>query len=154
MKDKNFLEEACEKYGDMVYRIALARTGSAADAEDIFQEVFLRLFKNEEKAADHLKPWLIKCTVNRCRSLALSPWRKRRADFFEMPEFESEEGDAWHAVQSLPVKYRMTVHLHYGEGFSVKEIAEAMGCAEGTVKSRLSRGRKMLAELLKGDNDV
>ena len=154
MTDKRFVENACMEYGEMVYRLALARTGNPSDAEDIFQEVFLRLFRHGEKVQGYLKPWLLRCTVNRCKSLAMSPWRKRRAELTEVPELPEEESEVWQAVQALPPKYRIPVHLHYGEGLAVKEIAAALGCAEGTVRSRLSRARKMLSGIMKGENDA
>ena len=70
---------AVERWGDMVWRLALARTASVPDAEDVFQEVFLRFFRHEDRleSDEHRKAWLIRCTVNRANSLWSAPWRRR-----------------------------------------------------------------------------
>ena len=133
--------EAVERWGDLVWRLALARTANVQDAEDVFQEVFLRYFRHEDRmeSDEHRKAWLIRCTVNRAKSLFLSPWRRRTVPLETA------------AVLALPAKYRTAIHLYYFEGLSVAEMAAALGCAEGTVKSQLSRGRALLREALKED---
>ena len=142
-----------ERWGDMVYRLALARTASVPDAEDVFQEVFLRYFRHEEKfqSDEHRKAWLIRCTVNRAKSLLASPWKKRTVPLETAAEVEVEDDyrEVYSAVLSLPGKYRAVIHLHYFEGLSVAEMAEMLHIAEGTVKSQLSRGRALLREMLK-----
>ena len=141
-----------QRWGDMVYRLALARTASVPDAEDVFQEVFLRYFRHEEKfqSDEHRKAWLIRCTVNRARSLAASPWKKRTVplDTAEEVGVEDDYREVYSAVLSLPPKYRTVIHLHYFEGLSVAEMARMLHIAEGTVKSQLSRGRALLREML------
>ena len=142
-----------ERWGDMVYRLALARTASVPDAEDVFQEVFLRYFRHEEKfqSDEHRKAWLIRCTVNRAKSLAASPWQKRTVPLETAGEVgvEDDYREVYAAVLSLPGKYRTVIHLHYFEGLSVAEMAGMLHTAEGTVKSQLSRGRALLREMLK-----
>ena len=142
-----------ERWGDMVYRLALARTASVPDAEDVFQEVFLRYFRHEEKfqSDEHRKAWLIRCTVNRAKSLTASPWRKRTLPLETAEEIgvEDDYREVYSAVLSLPGKYRAVIHLHYFEGLSVAEMAQTLHIAEGTVKSQLSRGRALLRDMLK-----
>ena len=142
-----------ERWGDMVYRLALARTASVPDAEDVFQEVFLRYFRHEERfqSDEHRKAWLIRCTVNRAKSLAVSPWKQRTVPLETAAEVgvEDDYREVYAAVLSLPGKYRAVIHLHYFEGLSVAEMAEMLHTAEGTVKSQLSRGRALLREMLK-----
>ena len=141
-----------ERWGDMVYRLALARTANVPDAEDVFQEVFLRYFRHEERfqSDEHRKAWLIRCTVNRAKSLAASPWKQRTVPLETAAEVgvEDDYREVYSAVLSLPVKYRAVIHLHYFEGLSVAEIAQMLRIAEGTVKSQLSRGRALLREML------
>ena len=141
-----------ERWGDMVYRLALARTASVPDAEDVFQEVFLRYFRHEERfqSDEHRKAWLIRCTVNRAKSLTASPWKKRTVPLETAEEVgvEDDYREVYSAVLSLPGKYRAVIHLHYFEGLSVMEIAQTLHVAEGTVKSQLSRGRALLREML------
>ena len=144
--------QVVNRWGDMVYRLALARTASVPDAEDVFQEVFLRYFRHEERfhSDEHRKAWLIRCTVNRCKSLLASPWRKRTVPLETAEEMgvEDDYREVYSAVLSLPEKYRTVIHLHYFEGLSVAEMAAALQSTEGTVKSRLSRGRALLRDML------
>ena len=141
-----------ERWGDMVYRLALARTASVPDAEDVFQEVFLRYFRHEDRfgSDEHRKAWLLRCTINRCKSAMASPWRRRVVplDTAEEVGVEDDYREVYSAVLSLPAKYRAAIHLHYFEGLSVYEMAQTLNVPEGTVKSQLSRGRALLRELL------
>lgn len=149
---------AVERWGDLVWRLALARTANVSDAEDVFQEVFLRYFRHEDRfgSDEHRKAWLIRCTVNRAKSLLASPWRRRTVPLETAAQVgvEDEYREVYSAVLSLPAKYRTVIHLFYFEGLSVAEIAAALGCAEGTVKSQLSRGRALLREALKEEIDL
>ena len=151
--DEQQRTRAVNRWGDMVYRLALARTASVPDAEDVFQEVFLRFFRHEDEldTDEHRKAWLIRCTVNRCKSLLASPWRRRTVPLETAAEVgvEDDYREVYSAVLSLPAKYRAAIHLHYFEGLSVAEMAQALGVPEGTVKSQLSRGRALLRDLLK-----
>ena len=141
-----------QRWGDMVWRLALARTASVPDAEDVFQEVFLRYFRHEDRFEnnEHRKAWLIRCTINRCKSVMASPWRRRTVPLETAEEVgvEDDYRDVYSAVLSLPAKYRAVIHLHYFEGLSVAEIAAALQSTEGTVKSQLSRGRALLRDML------
>ena len=145
--------QVVSRWGDMVYRLALARTASVPDAEDVFQEVFLRYFRHEERFHndEYRKAWLIRCTVNRCKSLLASPWRRRIVPLETAEEVgvEDDYREVYSAVLSLPEKYRAVIHLHYFEGLSVAEMAAALNSTEGTVKSQLSRGRALLRDMLK-----
>ena len=144
--------QVVERWGDMVYRLALARTASVPDAEDVFQEVFLRYFRHEERFHndEYRKAWLIRCTVNRAKSLTASPWRKRIVPLETAEEVgvEDDYREVYSAVLSLPAKYRAVIHLHYFEGLSVSEMAQTLQLPEGTVKSQLSRGRDLLRDML------
>ena len=144
--------QVVERWGDMVYRLALARTANVPDAEDVFQEVFLRFFRHEDRFAndEHRKAWLIRCTVNRCKSLLASPWRKRTVPLETAEEVgvEDDYREVYAAVLSLPAKYRSVIHLYYFEGLSVAEMAQTLNVPEGTVKSQLSRGRALLRDML------
>ena len=144
--------QVVERWGDMVYRLALARTANVPDAEDVFQEVFLRFFRHEDRFAndEHRKAWLIRCTVNRCKSLLASPWRKRTVPLETAEEVgvEDDYREVYAAVLSLPAKYRSVIHLYYFEGLSVAEMAQTLDMPEGTIKSQLSRGRALLREIL------
>jgi RNA polymerase sigma-70 factor (ECF subfamily) len=142
------------EYADTVYRLAFLRTKSAADADDILQDVFLRALraKPEWKDASHQKAWFLKVTINCSKSLLTSAWRRHTA-----PEDENlltvmqTTTEVYPYVLALPEKYRTVVHLYYYEGYRVNEIAKLLGTSENTVKSHLFRARDMLREQLKGE---
>lgn len=145
-------QSAAERWGDMVWRLALAGAKHQQDAEDIFQDVFERYFRHEDRLTtdEHRKAWLIRCTVNRCKSLFASPWRRRKVSLDQIAQVGVPEDtrEVYLAVRALPAKYALVIHLHYYEGYSVAEIAGQLGCAQGTVKSQLSRARAMLRQSL------
>lgn len=153
MERQEFLN-AVARHQNMVYRIALHQTGSPADGEDAMQEVFLRLFtaKAPPTGEDHLRRWLIRVTVNYCRDLLKSPWRKRRVSLETLPEEpvfqEPQEEELYREVMALPEKYRTVLDLFYYEELSVREIAETLGIKESLVTTRLSRARARLRERL------
>lgn len=156
----NDLDTLFRTYGDMVYRLALVRTRSVADAEDVVQEVFLRCLRNNPSflSAEHQKAWLIKVTINCSKSLLGSAFRRHSVPEDAAGELVSEDdppdSTVYDAVMRLPEKYRTAIHLYYYEDYSVKEIASAMRTTESTVKSWLHRARGMLKEELGGEIDV
>ena len=152
------MEEIIDRYQDMVYGLALAKTGSPADADDVFQEVFLayhqcgKTFRDEE----HRKAWLLRTTINQCRRVTSSSWRQKTVPLSEREDApvlfrEPEENLVWEAVQSLEEAYRLPIYLYYFQELSTEEIGKALSLRPGTVRMRLSRGRDKLRELLKGD---
>ena len=141
------------QYAPAVYRLAYARTGSRADAEDVMQEVFLRLVKTRPDfdSEAHAKAWLLRVASNCANDLFRLPWRRREAPLADdLPAPEAPEtGSVTEAVLSLPARYRIPIHLYYYEDLSVAEIARTIGKSEGTVKSRLFRARNLLRERLR-----
>ena len=154
LRADEWIQLALDRHLDMVYRLAHARTGSAQDAEDISQEVMLKLVKNADRieSEEHLKAWLIRVTVNQSNSLFKSAWRRLSAPLEEGAMREREKPqtndrlDA--ALDRLTPKLRTVVHLYYYEEMPVDEIAAVMGIRADTVKMRLSRARKILKQQL------
>lgn len=150
---------AMNTHGPAVYRLALCRTQDPADAEDVYQEVFLRLWKQETADWDgeRTKAWLLRTTVNRCADLHRFRMRRPTLPLEAVAELSgetAEEGTAvWEAVARLPEKLRIPIHLHYGEGYSSEEIAALLGVPAATVRTRLHRARARLKEFLGGDSD-
>ncbi|MDY3618137.1 RNA polymerase sigma factor [Agathobaculum sp.] len=159
LRSDAFLCAAMESCGDAVYRLALCRLRSRADAEDVYQEVFLRLIRDTTDFQDgeHLKAWLLRVTLSRCNDLRRSAWFKRTAPIDELPETAApvpdEHADLWNAVAQLPYDLRIPIHLHYVEGYSTEEIADMVGCRPATVRTRLHRARKQLKLDLEGTDD-
>ena len=152
--DRFNFTRAVESYQDMVYRVALHALGSPQDADDAVQEVFLRLFRSKKgcEGEEHLKRWLLRVTVNYCKDVQKSPWRKGRADLEEasLPVFEQpEEQGLYEAVMALPEKYRTVLDLFYYEDLSAREIAKIMHLSTTAVTTRLMRGRERLKLKLK-----
>lgn len=159
MDGENWREpaELARAYAPAIYRLAYARTGSRADAEDIMQEVFVRLLRARPDFADreHARAWLLRVAANCANDWFRAPWRRREGPLTDsLPAPEHEDGGVVEAVLALPAKYRTTVHLYYYEELSVAEIAKITGKSESAVKSRLFRARAMLREALKEDDDV
>lgn len=149
--------ELARAYAPAIYRLAYARTGSRADAEDIMQEVFVRLLRARPDFADraHARAWLLRVAANCANDWFRAPWRRREGPLTDsLPAPEHEDGGVVEAVLALPAKYRTAVHLYYYEELSVAEIAKITGKSESAVKSRLFRARAMLREALKEDDDV
>ena len=137
-----------------LYRAALAILGDPQEAEDAVQDAFLRCWEKapEFESGAHAKAWLLRVTVNGCKSRLRAPWRRRTAPLLDTyPADGPEERETLEAVQALPAADRAVVHLYYYEGYKTAEIAAMTGQREGTVRSRLSRARARLRELLKGE---
>lgn len=148
-------EELVKKYSPMIYRLAYSRLQNTADAEDITQEVLMKYIRSGQRfeSEEHRRRWLLRVAVNAIKSLATTAWRRHTVSLDEAAEVGSESSDIRHAeirdaVQKLPEKYRMPIHLFYFEDLSVKEIASIMSSGEGTIKSLLSRARDKLREML------
>ena len=172
MHKENSQEEVIRRNSDLVYRLAFSLVKSKADADDIYQDVFwqylrrIPIFENEQ----HEKAWFIRVTVNRCKNHWKSPWMKRRAELHEEAGLyveartgegtvsmsgehtaEAEENLALiETVRQLPEKYRVVIHLFYYEEMSVEESGRITGSRASTVRTRLTRARRMLKERLGG----
>lgn len=151
------MEEAIRRHGAAVYRLACAYMHSPHDADDVFQDVFLRY---AEKAPDfmseeHRRAWLLRVTINRCRSLYRSAWWKRIVPLENASSVASPPPDdraLSQALGRLPVRYRTVIHLACHERMDTQEIAELLGLKPVSVRSQLSRARTMLEELLREDD--
>ncbi|WMJ22778.1 sigma-70 family RNA polymerase sigma factor [Paludicola sp. MB14-C6] len=153
--DNNDVEFVLKAHSDMVYKLALSQTKNQANAEDIFQDVFIRLMKTDTKFENnnHIKAWLIKTTLNCCRSLWSSAWFRRTTSLDENLQTEDyiNENNLYTKVMELPKKYRVVIHLFYYEDMSISDIAKSTGLKKETIASQLSRGRNILKQKLGKD---
>ena len=149
--------EVVRKYCDAVYRLAFACVKNNADADDVFQEVFLRYFKQPREFAseEHRKAWLLRVTINCSRKLHASAWFRRTSPLDEQEAAfnKPDESGLGQALAQLRPKYRSVVHLFYYEDYSIKQIAELEALTESHVRTLLTRARAQLKELLKGEYD-
>ena len=150
---------AMEAHGAAVYRLALCRMQNPADAEDVYQDVFLQLLDQPDRDWDseHMKAWLLRTTVNRCADLHRFRLRRPVLALEDIPELARPGNDRaeelWDAVARLPEKLRTAVHLYYAEGYSTEEIAALLEVPAATVRTRLHRARHQLKDLLGGMDD-
>lgn len=151
------LRTAMEAWGPSVYRLALCRLQNIQDAQDVYQDVFLRFFQQSADGWDgeRTKAWLLRTAVNRCTDLSRFRLRRRTIPLESITDLaappEQAASELWEAVASLPPKFRTVVHLHYAEGYSTAEIARILSIPDATVRTRLARAREKLKFALGGD---
>ena len=152
-----------ETYKDKVFSIAVYSSGDRSLAEDVTQQIFLKLFTaiQQFRGDSEFSTWLYRLVVNAClderrRRRKLLPWgetvamrnpsekkpQEKQYDRLEIAEAVRE------AIGQLKPKFRLPILLKYIEGMSYEEIASVMGCSKGTVASRLNRGHGQLAKRL------
>ena len=144
-----------EKYKDHLFAVAFNICKNAADADDVVQDTFLQYhiadkqFENEQ----NIRAWLIRVTINKAKNINMSFWRRAGIpleDYMETLTFETPEAeDLFEEVMKLPEKYRIVIHLFYYEDYSIREIAQIINATESNVKVRLTRGRRLLRNVLK-----
>ncbi|NCB42414.1 MAG: RNA polymerase sigma factor [Clostridia bacterium] len=157
MKSEREAGRAIELYADMVRRICFLHLKSFADTEDIFQTVFLKyvLYEGAFESAEHEKAWFIRVTINACKDLLKSLFRRSTVSMDallqETAATNIDQQYVLDAVLALPTKYKDAIYLYYFEGYSAKEIANILKRNESTIFSLLSRGRSMLKDTLGGE---
>ena len=145
--------QTVKAYMDTIYRVALNYLRDPSAAEDVCQEVFLRLFRSGQsfEFPEHCRNWLIHVAINECRRVLASPWR-RIVTTDVLPDMGDDSDPAgesvFETVMELPRKYRVVLHLYYYEGYSTKEIAQLLRLPNATVRSQLDRGREILKQRL------
>lgn len=157
MLDQDTFLSLANQHKDTVFRVALNYLGNPYDADDIVQEVFLKLYtrKKHFENDNHVRYWLIRVTVNSCKDLLKSSWKSKNV-FLEEVEvpitFEHpDQEDLYKAVMGLPEKYRTVLYLYYYEEYTIKEIAKLLKMNVSSVTTRLSRARNQLKEVWKDE---
>lgn len=152
--DNEIFRQRVQKFGDTVLRVAFSRLQNYSDAEDITQEVFIALYKAKKDFEDseHLKAWLIRVAINKCKDLTKSFWYSRTLPIYETAavSFDKTDISVLSELKKLKPVYRDAIYLYYYEGYKIKEIAEMTGVSVNTASSRLRRARKKLGLILEG----
>ena len=170
MRQNENTDRLIRKYADMVYRLAFARMGTKYDADEIFQEVFLRYLKKCPAFHDeeHEKAWFLRVAINISKNLVTSGWKRKVIYDDEQLRLFADEavaqdntGDSddnseavLKAVLALPKNLSVVIQLFYYEEYSVKEISNLTARKESTIQSRLAAARQKLKSMLeesKGD---
>ncbi len=148
-------EQVVRKYKKTIGSVCVMRLKNWADAEDCFQNTFLKLYQNTPNLSDeeHLKAWLIRVAINECNRyirkskphLSLDDIRNEGVDF------PQESCDMSWALIQLEPKYREVLYLHYCESYQVNEIAQILSKSPNTIKTLLRRGREKLKNIYGGE---
>ena len=156
MRSEQEVNIAIEQYSDLVLRLCMVNLKNSADAEDIFQNVFLKyaLSSVAFQSAEHEKAWFIRVTINACRDLLKSFFRSRTVPLEELsdyaPDISPERYAVMEALWALPKQYRDVIYLHYYEGYTAPEIAGLLKRNLNTVYTHLNRGKELLKQSLGG----
>ena len=150
-KDASDAAAFVRRYSGLCFTYSLGR----ADAQDICQNVFLKLLQSDRRfdSEGETRAFIIRITINECKDVLKSGWRRRSVPLDELIEREvpflpEENTGVLAAVQRLPVKYREAVYLYYYEGYNAEEIAAMVGAKPAAVRQRLARARKKLRKEL------
>lgn len=148
------LERYINMYRKSVLGTALCYVRNSSDAEDILQEAFIKLYtyKGSFDGDEHVKAWLLRCTINLCKSLLRSYWYKFSEPLEAAEEkvhYDSlDDGAVTEVLKKINSKTRIVLYMYYYEGYSASEIARITRSTVNSVMLRLSRGRRQLKELL------
>lgn len=151
------VSELAEKYKDSIFRAAFSICRNPEDAEDVVQESFLQYMETSRQfeSEEHIKAWLLTVAVNKAKDISKAFWHRNRTSLEDymagLPFPELEDRTLVESVLALPAPYRIVIYLYYYEDYSVGEISEIVHAPVNTVKTRLSRGRAKLKEILKDD---
>lgn len=160
LQSNRCIDEVVDKYADMVYRLAFSHLKTKSSADDVFQDVFLRYISKPRdfESEEHRKAWLIRVTINCCKSMwsRSQAWSRKTEPLTELTEMiplaTEEESELYEVLMTLPMKYRTVIHLFYYEDLSIKQISSAIRVKESTIRTWLTRGRATLKEKLKEGN--
>lgn len=160
MRSEQELIRVIDLYADTVRRLCLLHLHNNADTDDIFQTVFLKYLQYTGNFDDtqHEKAWFIRVTINACRDLQRSFFRRHTVSLDSVLQQEApvpeDHREVLEAVLALPQKYRQVVYLHYYEAYTVPQIADLLHKNTNTVYTQLKRAKELLKKKLGGDADA
>lgn len=162
--DPAYFARLYDQYATDVLRVCYFYLSDREKAEDVCQDVFVRLMTTHPLLQPgREKSWLLKVALNRCRDLWRGAWLKRvilGGPTFELipapDEFSrcDDQQAMMAAINQLPATFKEVILLHYYQGMNIAEIAQMLELPEGTISSRLSRGRKKLESILLKGGDA
>ncbi|MEG0895079.1 MAG: sigma-70 family RNA polymerase sigma factor [Oscillospiraceae bacterium] len=157
LRTDDCIEKVIKYYSTMVYNLAFAKTGTKHDADDVFQEVFLRYIKHSPnfQSEQHRKAWLIRVTINCSNKFFSSFWQKNMQTLNDDISFEIQDSiTLYNELQKLPIKYREVIHLFYYEDMSIEEISFILKRKKSTIRTQLTRARAILKNFMKEEDYV
>lgn len=165
--DKNLeIERMINDHGDAVLKTAVMYLQDIHRAEDVFQEVFIKIFKGYDsfRRESSEKTWIIRITINTCRDFLKGLWNREvfpedgmtfvpeENDPENMAIENMENRELFQRVVNLPTAYKEVILLYYYHGFNTVEISKILSISEGTVRSKLVRGRELLRKNMEKEN--
>ena len=154
---KGTIERLVQKYSSMVLQIAYQYSFNKSEAEDITQEVFIRLYNNIKKIKneEHIKAWLIRVTINLSIDYNRNYWNKNTTSLDENYKyFDEETKDVFNELKKLTPEYRNIIYLYYYKEYKISEISEILSMNQNTVSSYLNRARKELKHILEQGGEL
>ena len=152
------LRTSIDNYRETVFAVALGYVKNTHDADDVSQNVFLKLYQKFRKDGGFVTPeaekaWLIRVAINESKDLLKSAWRNQTCELNDeslhsRDSFRESDLDLYDYLQRLKPKHRTVLYLHYYEGYSTKEIAETLKIPQMTVLSQLKRARDQLKDMI------
>lgn len=144
-------------YSGMILRVCFTYSLGRADAQDVCQNIFLKLLQLDRKFDNEgeTRAFILRMAINECKDILKSGWHRRSVPLDELIEREipflpAEDSGVLTAVQRLPVKYREVIYLYYYEGYNAEEIAAMVGAKPAAIRQRLARARAELKQELEG----
>lgn len=158
MLDQETFTQLVKAHKGSVFRLAYGYLRSQADADDVAQTVFLKLYHRAEgfEDDDHLRRWLMRVTLNECASLYRALRRRPEPidDYVETLALPTpRHADLFRRLMALPTRYRMVLQLYYCEGYTAAEVGGLLGIPRSTVYTRLARGRQRLRDILEEEGE-
>lgn len=154
--DERGFTDAVNSQRDMLYRVAYTVLHNSEDCADALQESLLKAWQRIDTLRDdaRFRGWMTRIVVNTSRDMLRR--RKFRTEELtdELAAPQAEDAHLDDALQLLDERMRLPIVLHYLEGMSVQEIADALRLPQGTVKNRMHRGRQRLAEILDEEDET
>ncbi len=157
MTDAQF-EEYARRYSDMIFRVAVNILHQKEDSEDALQNTLIRFYQNKHKLSEeeHIKAWLIRVACNESKRILHKNARRDTVSLgdWALTLFSSdiENRELFIELMRLDEKYSTALYLHYFEGYKAEEIARLTSSTPATVRTRLSRGRELLKNVLSEDD--
>ena len=154
--EKQLFDKAVEDYSDMVTGLCLVRLGNRQDAEDCYQNVFLKLYRNMAmllKEPEHLKAWLITVTVNECKNACRFRIRHKTEPLEAVSSFYEDEHDRqlMEQIMKMPSIYREAIYLHYYMGSASAEVRARRRTDELLAKGQKAEFNQILKEIRQRD---
>ena len=148
--DRNLIKNSFTKYAEMLLRIAYQNVARQAYAEDIVQDVFIKMQRERQfNDEQHIKSWLIRVTIHKCYDFNKSAWESKTENLIDQwTAFSDEQNFIFEELFKLPEKQRNVIYLYYYEGYLIPEIAGILKESQNTISSRLTRARAQLKTIL------